>query len=204
MDLLARLLLLLVQAVKRGGTALIVMWLMFFLPASVRADAGGQSGLAASEEPKYLIFWSPAEQAGELAEKIGMKGDGKTRLLGFGLPTSTYELERQLPNRIRNGFAAAREHDVAVMIHFDLHLAWKNRPDLWNWFDPNKPGYDPKNRYNVEWHGAGRDPFAVGKLMEGVQPLAAAGKLDELEEILDQALQMLGETEDTPDVYGQD
>ena len=47
MCLLARLLLLLVQASKRRGTALIVMCFVFFLPASVRADAGGQSGLAA-------------------------------------------------------------------------------------------------------------------------------------------------------------
>ncbi|MBC8232062.1 hypothetical protein H8E77_21150 [bacterium] len=74
-----------------------------------------------------------------------MKGDGKTRLLGFGLPTSTYELEEQLPNRIRIAFAAALEHDMAVMMHFDFHLAWKNRADLWNWFDPD-------NQYNVEWH----------------------------------------------------
>jgi len=138
MELLTRLLLPLVQALKRKGTALIVMWFLFFLPASVRADAGGQGSPAASDEPKYLIFWGPAEQAAELAQKIGMKGDGKTRFLGFGLPTSTYELEDQLPYRIRSGFAAAREHDMAVMMHFDFHVAWKNRPDLWNWLDPNK------------------------------------------------------------------
>ena len=149
MELLTRLLLLPVQALKREGTALIVMWFVFLLPASARADAGAQGSLSASEEPKYLIFWGPAEQAAELAQRIGVKGDGKTRLLGFGLPTSTYELEDQLPNRIRSG-------------------------------------------------------SAVGKLMEGVPPLAAAGKLDELEKLLDQALEMLGETEDAPDVYGQE
>src|SRR3546814_2356165 len=25
------------------------------------------------------------------------------------------------------------------------------RPDLWNWWDPSRPGYDPANRENVEW-----------------------------------------------------
>jgi hypothetical protein len=168
MCLLARLLLLLVLALKRGGTALIVMWFVFFLPASVRADAGGQGSLAVSEEPKYLIFWGPSEQAAELAQKIGMKGDGKTRLLGSGLPTSTFEVEGQLPNRIRSAFAAARERDMAVMIHFDFHLAWKNRADLWNWFDPDKPGYNPKNRYNVEWHGWDGPPNKVRYLNWGV------------------------------------
>jgi hypothetical protein len=51
------------------------------------------------------------------------------------------------------------------------------------------------------WHSSGKDPSAVGKLMEGAQPLANGGKLDELEKLVDQALEMLGETEKVPDVY---
>ena len=51
------------------------------------------------------------------------------------------------------------------------------------------------------WHSSGKDPSAVGKLMEGAKPLAAAGKLDELEKLVDQALEMLGKTEKVPDVY---
>jgi hypothetical protein len=46
----------------------------------------------------------------------------------------------------------------------------------------------------ARWHGSGKDPSAVGKLMQGVQPLADAGKLVELEKLVDQALEMLGET----------
>jgi hypothetical protein len=53
------------------------------------------------------------------------------------------------------------------------------------------------------WHSSGKDPSAVGKLMEGAQPLGDAGKLDELEKLVDQALKMLGETEKVPDVYRQ-
>ena len=30
---------------------------------------------------------------------------------------------------------------MAVMLSFDFHVAWKKRPDLWNRFDPHKPGY---------------------------------------------------------------
>ncbi len=51
------------------------------------------------------------------------------------------------------------------------------------------------------WHASGKDPSAVGKLMEGAQPQANAGKLDELEKLVDQTLKMLGETEKMPDVY---
>ncbi|MHC4508947.1 MAG: hypothetical protein ACYTAO_08310 [Planctomycetota bacterium] len=132
------------------------------------ATPANNEGVPVSEEPKYLVFWWPPEKAGELAEKIGMKGDGKTQLLGFGLPTSTFEIEEQLPSPIRSAFAAAREHDMAVMLHFDLHLAWKNRMDLWNWFDPGKPGYDRNNQYNVEWHGWGGPPNKVRYLNWGV------------------------------------
>ena len=53
------------------------------------------------------------------------------------------------------------------------------------------------------WHSSGKDPSAVGKLMEGAQPLANSGKLDELEKLVDQAIEMLGETEKVPDVYRQ-
>jgi hypothetical protein len=167
----------LVKSLKRRGTALPLTGQVLFLLACAWTDAGAQSSPAPpvnsrepaiSEKPKYLIFWSAPEKAGELAERVGMKGDGKTRLLGFGLPNPTYELEPQLPNRIRSAFAAAREHDLAVMLHFDFHLAWKNRPDLWNWFDPEKPGYDPNNKYNVEWHGWDGPPNKVRYLNHGV------------------------------------
>jgi hypothetical protein len=45
------------------------------------------------------------------------------------------------------------------------------------------------------WRRSGKDPSAVGRLMEGAQPLAKAGKIVELEKLVDQALEMLGETE---------
>jgi len=50
------------------------------------------------------------------------------------------------------------------------------------------------------WHKSGKDPSAVGKLMEGAQPLAKSGKLGELEKLVDQALEMLGDAEKAPDV----
>ena len=70
--------------------------------------------------------------------------------------------------------AAALERDMAVMMHFDFHLAWKKRPVLWNWFDPDKPGYDPDNQYNVERHGWDGPPnkarYLNWSLLERVAP----------------------------------
>lgn len=166
-----------VQSLDRRGAAWPMTAAVVVLLAWAWAVAGGQGtpaapangeAPAAPEEPRYLLFWSDAEKAGELADRVGMKGDGKTRLLGFGLPNPTFELGEQLPDRIRSAFAAARRHSMAVMLHFDFHLAWKNRPDLWNWFDPKKPGYDPDNRFNVEWHGWDGPPNRVRYLDHGV------------------------------------
>ena len=104
-----------VHSLKRRGTALPLTGLVIFLLACAWADAGEPSSPAPpakskapamSEKPQYLIFWYSPEKPGVLVEQVGMKGDGKTRLLGFGLPLSTFELEEHLPGLIRRAFAA--------------------------------------------------------------------------------------------------
>lgn len=108
---------------------------------------------AGSAEPRYLLFWRSPEQAPDLIKAIGAQGDGRTRLLGFGFPCAAFAQEKQVPDNIHRAFAIARRYNLAVMLHFDFHIEWSNRPDLWNWFDPHKPGYNPGNRRNVEWFG---------------------------------------------------
>ncbi|MHC4442742.1 MAG: hypothetical protein ACYTF1_08990 [Planctomycetota bacterium] len=45
--------------------------------------------------------------------------------------------------------------DTPVFVQLDGENWWNSRPDLWNWWDRSKPGYDPDNRDNVEWTGWG-------------------------------------------------
>jgi hypothetical protein len=40
-----------------------------------------------------------------------------------------------------------------VVVQPDGEQWWGKRPDLWNWWDENAPGYTPSNRHNVEWIG---------------------------------------------------
>jgi hypothetical protein len=107
----------LVRSRNRSGAAWPLMGPVIVLLDWAWADAGvpgspatpaEREAPATSEEPKYLHFWSSPEKTRELAERVGRNGDGKTRLLGFGLPNPTFELEDQLPNRIRGAFAATR------------------------------------------------------------------------------------------------
>ncbi len=49
--------------------------------------------------------------------------------------------------------ALSTETDVPILINLD-GLNWMGaRPDLWNWWDPKLPGYNPNNKNNVEWTG---------------------------------------------------
>jgi len=55
---------------------------------------------------------------------------------------------------LRDHLAAAKAAHMPLIIALDAVNWWDNRPDLWNFFDPAKPGYDPKNTDNVEWDNA--------------------------------------------------
>lgn len=53
--------------------------------------------------------------------------------------------------------ALAEEFDIPVVVQLDGEQWWRARPDLWNWWDPSRPGYDPANASNVEWTGWGSE-----------------------------------------------
>jgi hypothetical protein len=54
---------------------------------------------------------------------------------------------------LRVFLAAAEETGTPVVVQFDTEHWWDARPDLWNWWDETKPGFDFANRENVEWTG---------------------------------------------------
>lgn len=51
--------------------------------------------------------------------------------------------------------ALSQTYSLPVIVQLDGEQWWQARPDLWNWWDPNRPGYDPANAANVEWSGWG-------------------------------------------------
>lgn len=54
---------------------------------------------------------------------------------------------------LRAFLAAAESTSTPVVVQIDTEHWWEARPDLWNWWDAARPGYDPANRANVEWTG---------------------------------------------------
>jgi hypothetical protein len=52
---------------------------------------------------------------------------------------------------VRRFLALSEATGMPVLVNFDVCNWWEQRPDLWNWWDSAKPGYDRKNAENVEW-----------------------------------------------------
>ncbi|MBE7487629.1 MAG: hypothetical protein KJ050_14430 [Candidatus Omnitrophica bacterium] len=50
-------------------------------------------------------------------------------------------------------FQSSLDSGVPIMIALDGQNWWEERRDLWNWWDPEAPGYNPANVFNVEWTG---------------------------------------------------
>lgn len=61
-----------------------------------------------------------------------------------------YDLDK-VEESLKRFLAASEKAEVPVWIKLDGEQWWNARPDLWNWWDPTKPGYDPDNAKNVEW-----------------------------------------------------
>jgi len=124
-----------------------------------------------TQETQYLILpirqvgylyggqTAPVDQAiKDTVEKLGQAGNLKKRNWGFHLiipawrfdPEYTVNKNADISRAVRGAFDLAIRNDVAVHFTVESH-EWNNRPDLWNYADKDKPGYDPKNRANVEW-----------------------------------------------------
>jgi hypothetical protein len=133
-------------------------------PMAASSDAIPADGscTANNADTQYLLFWPPLpgatpEGLGEsiraFAAKLGTTGDGKTRQLGFGAFIPIFASDESIIAKAINlGFMIAQHTNVAVLFLVDDHILWDGRPDLWNWYDPSKPGYNPDNRKNVEWY----------------------------------------------------
>jgi hypothetical protein len=75
--------------------------------------------------------------------------------IGVGYIFSYLRIENDavLLGSLRDHLQAATDSDTPLLIQLDGENWWDARPDLWNWWDPSLPGFDPANRANVEWSG---------------------------------------------------
>jgi hypothetical protein len=143
------------------------------------AVAFERAPIGTSSETQYLVFGVAMDGVFEVDEKdvfglidrsvaelvgrVGTTGDGCHRRLGFAVYFPAWIIDRVKPERVPiildAAFRVAAQRGVAVHVIIESHYFWETRPDLWNYFDPSSPGYDPDNRNNVEWSDWSGTPY---------------------------------------------
>ena len=104
-------------------------------------------GVVRSSDPRTIT----AERFEEVNRHFADLPDSQMKIastLIFSYLRSDVEV---LKESLKKYLKLAAETDTPVLIKFDGESWWEARPDLWNWWDPDKPGYDPENAKNVEW-----------------------------------------------------
>ncbi|MCC6398180.1 MAG: hypothetical protein IT282_14300 [Bacteroidetes bacterium] len=94
------------------------------------------------------------EQVRDLARR-----DSSGRLeLGIGAIFSYLHQSRvQCTADVIEFLSLSGRYGIPIVVQLDGEQWWEARPDLWNWWDPGRPGFDPANRMNVEWSGWGSE-----------------------------------------------
>ena len=91
------------------------------------------------------------DEFNQFAATFGKAG-GKDIPVGIGFIVSALDLTPDAAAKMLNRYLSlSLKYDIPVLVQLDAEQYWRKRPDLWNWWDKDKPGYNPDNRYNVEW-----------------------------------------------------
>lgn len=128
-------------------------------PAPLRtAAAPGPAPSAAREsrlQPQYLLINLSAMEQEEvyarIATELRPRSGGPLRV-GVGRIFSYFGRGRErVADDLREFLARCERHDLAALVALDGEYWLEGRPDLWNWWRTDRPGYDPANRELVEW-----------------------------------------------------
>lgn len=98
------------------------------------------------------------ESFDEIKAALPDKPDATIRI-GMGFIFSYFRTHNDdaLLASLRRVLELSQKTDTPIYIQLDGENWWNARPDLWNWWDPDLPGYNPANRENVEWSGWSSD-----------------------------------------------
>ena len=112
---------------------------------------------ARSEEQYIVLNIIPGESYRPIFEQVkhATAGRSSKRIrVGIGAIFSYLNQPREQTKQDVAAFLSlSEEFDIPVVVQLDGEQWWDGRPDLWNWWDPARPGYDSSNRENVEWYG---------------------------------------------------
>jgi len=116
-------------------------------------------GFARAEEQYVVVNIIPGEAYPPIFYEIAQLNKGRTPAqvaLGIGAIFSYLNSSRtQTRDDLSEFLSLSEKYGIPVIVQLDGEQWWGARPDLWNWWDPDRPGFDTSNRQNVEWSGWG-------------------------------------------------
>jgi hypothetical protein len=138
-------------------------------PAGMKLGREPVNPMEKGDVPQYIFFnkapshpdpmhWSQTDpntftpaSCEEIVKLVGVRGNKRLRV-GVSFIFSVMEHPPEhLARCLTRLLESARTADVPVLITIDGQNWWETRSDLWNWWDPSLPGFNPANRSNVEW-----------------------------------------------------
>ncbi|MCL1971873.1 MAG: T9SS type A sorting domain-containing protein [Endomicrobia bacterium] len=140
------------------SSVLTAVLMAVLLAATAHADDNVIKYLAV-ENGDHITFRQP--HMDDLLKKIGTRGRNNRRL-AVCYTYNYMDCDDSSPlsskiNALKDKLKLAEDNDVPIIIRLDGVNWWKRRPDLWNWWDQSKPGYNPENIHNVERYGWNMD-----------------------------------------------
>ncbi len=139
----------------------VFLWILLGIGTLLASAAPAQS----ERVIRYLLFMTGPNEgfSPQRPERITPEAFRELMKHFDGLPPSHIEVglsmivsylhhpEAKTATALRRFLEAAEATDTPITVKLDGEQWWGARPDLWNWWDPDAPGYDPDNARNVEW-----------------------------------------------------
>ncbi len=136
----------------------VVLWMGVLCSGVFALEQPKQRDLVFMRTPETLDAGNPASftpgRLKEIADAFPAYGPDNEINVGVGAIFSYFRFDIAVVEQsLRRFLQTSEAANVPVWIKLDGEQWWGARPDLWNWWDPSKPGYNPKNAENVEWTG---------------------------------------------------
>ena len=131
-----------------------MMFAFFVCALLVNVHAEDTAGSKQIKQPTQFIIISMPTEDDDAIKKVAstFKTSGQGIAVGVGTIISYLATDpEETVRKLKHFLSTAEQYDLPVVIEMDGINWWQARPDLWNWWDENRPGYDPNNRKNVEW-----------------------------------------------------
>ncbi len=127
--------------------------LLCFVGLGYAGEKSKKSSLKPHPDQYILVngLSATTESFEEVASVFGKTTDRRTAV-GVGFIISYFQMAPdEAAARLKKYLSFSEQFDLPVIVQLDGEQWWNNRPDLWNWWNEGKPGFDPENRRNVEW-----------------------------------------------------